>query len=215
MSEGTQPERRFLTWSAACTAAIAVLFVIVGAAGILLRPPGGSTLSQVDPYLAIHEVLMLLSAISLVIMMASLYRCAPPDRRIFGLTALAFTVLFAALTCAVHFVSLTVGRQIDPGASPWLSHQLVFDQWPTLAMSLDLLAWDFFLGLALLFAAQVFTGGPVRQARISMIVAGTLCLAGALGPASGRLEIQYLGIAGYAFALPVACTFVAILFRRG
>jgi hypothetical protein len=81
-------------------------------------------------------------------------------------------------------------------------------------MSLDLLAWDFFLGLALLFVAGVFTGEGSRRVRSSMTVAGMLCLAGTLGPTSGHLQFQYLGIAGYAFVLPLACALLAALFWR-
>ncbi|MGA7921954.1 MAG: hypothetical protein WCA38_20010 [Candidatus Acidiferrales bacterium] len=43
-----------------------------------------------------------------------------------------------------------------------------------------------------------------------MTVTGTLWLTSTLGPATGNLRIQYLGIAGYAFALPVACTILAM-----
>ena len=82
-------------------------------------------------------------------------------------------------------------------------------------MSLDLLAWDFFLGLGLLFGAKPFTGEATRPVRVSMTVAGTLCLAGTLGPASGHMHIQYLGIAGYAFVLPVSSALLAVFFWRG
>ena len=84
------------------------------------------------------------------------------------------------------------------------------EEWPPLAMSLDLLAWDFFLGLSLVFAALVLDGEATRPVRVEMTVAGTRCLAGTLGPASGHLHIQYLGIAGYAFVLPVACALLAV-----
>jgi len=77
-----------------------------------------------------------------------------------------------------------------------------------------LLAWDFFLGLALVFAARVFRGKASRRVRASMTAAGALCLAGTIGPASGRLHIQYLGIAGYAFVLPLACALLAVFFRQ-
>ena len=72
-------------------------------------------------------------------------------------------------------------------------------------MSLDLLAWDFFLGLSLVFAAGVFSGKATLRPRTGLAAAGLLCLAGTLGPASGNLRVQYLGIAGYAFLflLPV------------
>lgn len=215
MSEWTQTDRRIATWSATSAATIGVIYVSIGLIGVVARPPSANPLRQVDPYLAILEILIILSAVVLVTMMAAVYTYAPAERKTYALTSLALTVCCAVLTCATHFASLTVGRQIDPGVSSLLSHQLSFVEWPTLALALDLLAWDFFLGLSLLFAAPVFTGEATRQVRISMTVAGTLCLAGTLGPASGYLHIQYLGIAGYAFALPIACALLAMFFRKG
>jgi hypothetical protein len=82
-------------------------------------------------------------------------------------------------------------------------------------MSLDLLAWDFFLGLSLLFASSVFTGDGTRRVRVGMILAGSLCMAGTLAPASGHLQIQYLGIAGYAFVLPVASALLRKFLGKG
>jgi len=35
-----------------------------------------------------------------------------------------------------------------------------------------------------------------------------------LGPVSGHVQIQYFGIAGYAFVLPVACALLAMFFRN-
>lgn len=216
MTEWTHMDRRIGVWSATSAATIGVLFVIIGLIGVIARPPSGSLLHQVDPYLAVLEILMILSAVALVIMMAAVYTYAAPDRKTVALMALAFMILFAVVTCSVHFASLTVGRQIDPVGLPNLPHQLSLEKWPTLAMSLDLLAWDFFLGLSVVFAAVVFKGeGRARSVRVSMLVAGTLCLAGTLGPASGYLQIQFLGIAGYAFSLTVACALLAMLFRHG
>jgi hypothetical protein len=47
-----------------------------------------------------------------------------------------------------------------------------------------------------------------------MTVTGMFCMAGTLGALLGHLHIQYFGIAGYAFGLPVACVLLAFLFRR-
>jgi hypothetical protein len=217
MSEWTQTDWRFGMWSAISAAMIGAIFVVVGLIGVVARPPSSEPLRQVDPYLAILETLMILFAVVLVIMIAAVYAFAPLERKTFSLAALAFTICFAVTTCGVHFASLTLGRQADPRVLPLLSHQLSTGEWPTLAMSLDLLAWDFFLGLALVFAARVFRGTASRRVRMSMTAAGALCLAGTLAPASGNLHIQYLGIAGYAFVLPVACVLLARLFwqKRG
>jgi hypothetical protein len=212
MSEWTQTDWRVGMWSAMGAAGVGAIFVVVGLIGIFARQPSSEPLHQIDPYLAILEALMILFAVLVVVMMAAVYAYAPPERKTFALTALGLAISFTVLTSAVHFASLTLGRQIDPKVLTPLSHQLSTGDWPTLAMSLDLLAWDFFLGLALIFAARVFKGEPTHRVRVSMDTAGAFCLAGTLGPASGHLHIQYLGIAGYAFVLPVACALLAMHF---
>jgi len=98
MSEWTQTDRRIGMWSAGSGATIAVLYVITGLIGLTARPPGPNPLGQVDPYLAVLEILMSLAAVDLVILMAAVYAYAAPDRKTFALAALAFMIAFALLT---------------------------------------------------------------------------------------------------------------------
>ena len=85
----------------------------------------------------------------------------------------------------------------------------------TAVLSADLVAWDFFFGFALLFAATIFRGDKLRVAiRAALAVAGVLCLAGIAGPASGNLKLQYPAIVGYAFVFPFVCLLLAIFFAR-
>jgi hypothetical protein len=214
MSEWTENDRRIGIASAIAAAAIGALYDAIGVAGLFVFPHPGASLRQVDPYLAILESLIIAFAVVLVVVLAAVHQYAPAGRKTWSLAALAFSACFSALTCSVHFASLTVGRQMDPASMPALAHQLpVNEDWPTVAMACDFLAWDFFLGLALLLAAQSFARPSDRQARIALTVAGTLCLAGAAGPLSGHMAFQFPGIAGYAFALPVACAMLARAWR--
>jgi hypothetical protein len=197
-------------WSAISVAVLGGIYVCVGGMGVLMRPPGLAPLAQVDPYLAILEFLIILSAVALVAMMAAIYRYAPAETKACSLIALAFMIAFAVLTCSTHFASLTVGRQMAPATVPQVFKQLSMVTWPTIALALDLLAWDFFLGLSLLFAAPVFRG----TIRIVMYVNAVLCLAGTVAPLSGQMWLQLSAIAGYAFVLPVNCILLARLFAR-
>jgi hypothetical protein len=86
---------------------------------------------------------------------------------------------------------------------------------PSTAYALELLAWDLFLGLSLLFAAPVFKGGNLEDAvRTGLYVGGTLCLAGILGPATGDMRLQFIAIVGYAGVLPTVSLLLVLLFRR-
>ena len=215
MSEWTQPDRRIGMFSAIAMVTIIAVYISTGLIGVLARPPHSSTLQQVDPYLAILECLILLAAVTLVVMMAAVYAYAPPDRKAYALAALAFMIIFATLTCSVHFAALTVVRRIDPKLTSDLFRQLSFEASPTLALAVELLAWDFFFGLSMLFASRVFSGSRLENSlRTSMTLCGTLCVLGTLGPVTGEMRISWLGIMGYAFVLPIACVFLAILFAR-
>ena len=131
MSEWTHSDRRITTWAATSVPLIVVVYVIVGLVGVAARPPSTNPLNQVDPYLAVLEILLSLAAIALVVLMSAVYSYAPPDRKASALAALAFVIAFAILTCTVHFVSLTVGRQLDLAAFPLVHRQLIFGEWPS------------------------------------------------------------------------------------
>ena len=159
----------------------------------------------VDPILAVMEVLTVLSALPMVVLMAAVHSVAAAGRKIFGVVALAFTVLFAGTTIAVHFVELTARRQTGSAGIVW----------PSATYAVELLAWNLFLGLALLFAAPVFAGvGQERNVRRGLVVTGLLCIAGVVGPSVGNMRLQLVGVVGYAAALPVVCLLMARVFRH-
>ncbi len=209
--------QRVGAWSALAVVVLSVVYVGTGVAWMIFggdaarRDPGW----PLDPYRAILEVIIILIAPAIVILMAALHASSPRDAKAWSLAALAFTVLMAGTTCGLHFVELTVARRIDIARMPALS-VMFFSPWPSVLFALDLLAWDFFLGLALLCAAQAFKVGRLQAAiRSGLIVSGALCLAGLLGPLSADLRLQWIAVTGYAFIFPVVCLLLAIHFRRG
>jgi ABC-type lipoprotein release transport system permease subunit len=61
--------------------------------------------------------------------------------------------------------------------------------WPSVPYALDILAWDLFFELSMLFAAAVFSGDRFQMSiRILMIVSGVLALAGMSGVVDGASE---------------------------
>jgi hypothetical protein len=189
-------------WSSVAVLGIGVAYVLALAVGFArhgLREP------IVDPVLAVMEVLTLLSAPAVVILTAAVHDRAAPERKVYGLAALAFVTLFAGTTSAVHFIELTAVRRMGGGGIVW----------PSRTYAAELLAWDAFLGLALVFAALVFGGGGMERAvRRSLVTCGALCLAGTIGPAVGNMRLQLVGVLGYAGVLPVASFLLARLFAQ-
>jgi hypothetical protein len=55
------------------------------------------------------------------------------------------------LTCSLHFVILTVSRQSGFASLTSLQRLLAFE-WPSIAYAVDILAWDVFFVLSMLFA---------------------------------------------------------------
>lgn len=158
-----------------------------------------------DPTLAVMEILTLASTPILVFLMAALHTSAPPGLKIFSTAALAFMIVMAGLSSAVHFVELSAVRQTG----------IARIVWPSASYAVELLSWDLFLGLSLICAAFVFQGQRLqRTIRTFMLITGGLCLAGILGPATGHMRLQLMGVAAYGFLLPVTLFLVGHDFRR-
>ena len=197
----TTSGNRLGSWSAFTVFLIGVAYLVTLTIGFTVY---GLNEPIVDPVLAVMEVLTLMSAPFIVVMMAAIHDYASIDRKIYGLVALAFAILFVGMTSAVHFVELTALRQRGSGGIVW----------PSPEYAVELLAWNLFLGLALLFAAPVFDSvGAESGVRRGLLISGVLCVAGIIGPAIGNMRLQLVGVLGYGVVLPVVSFMLARLFR--
>ena len=198
----------------------AILIALLGAAYLAVgfawafSAPDWTDFNPGDPSLTVLELLLFLSLPLLVVLSAAIHAWAPAGCKLTTRISLAFMTACATLSGGVHFVRLTALRQLEASgdAVPELLH---IQRWPSIPAALDFLAWDLFLGLALLFAAPAFAGGGLaRTVRIGLAASGILCLAGLLGPATGDLRLQMIAPLGFAFLLPLTCVALAIYFGR-
>lgn len=168
-------------------------------------PAGRSDEPIGDPLLAVMELLTVASALPLVLLTTAVLLVVPVERRAWGILGLAFSVMFAGTTCGVHLVELTAGRQLG-------SHGLV---WPSAPYAVELLAWDFFLGISQIFVAAALD--PMRAPpllRRLVAITGALCLIGLVGPAVGKMRLQMIGVLGYAVFLPATAVGSSRWFRN-
>ncbi len=180
---------------------VGVLYALVVGFGIA---QAGLQNPIIDPTLAVMEAITLLSAPLIVILMVAMYGVANKERKVFGILALSFAIIMAGLTSSVHFYALTAGRQTD----------FTTLEWPSALYAIELLAWDIFLGMALVCAALTFDDSKrFRRARWSLFATGILCLIGGVGPFLGNMALQRIGIVGYGIALPISCIFLARVFH--
>jgi hypothetical protein len=198
-------------WSARVLFAFGVAYAVTMVAGFAAM--GDLSKPLEDPYLAIMEVLILVMAPVLVLLAVVIHACAPDGTKTYSMTALGWMLLVAGFTMTVHLVQLTVVRRIDPGAIH--GFQYLFNwHWPSVLYGVDIVAWDIFFALALLFAAPVFHAAGQVAVRNGLLIAGAMCLAGIIGPAVNHIALRQIGIIGYAIVWPIVCIPLSTAFRH-
>lgn len=189
---------------------LSMAYVPTMAAGVVAV--GGFNAPIRDPYQAVMELLIFPVAVALVVAFAALHAYAPAPKKTLSLSALVLVALMAGITMCVHVIVLTVGRQANEATLP--GFEMLFSwTWPSMIYALDIVAWDFCLGVALLLAAAVFSGSRLALwVRRGLIISGLLCLGGLLGAVLGDMNVRNIGVLGYAFVLPVVMLQMGRLF---
>ena len=208
----TASARRLGIVSAVGTVVLSVVYAFVLVAGLSGLQSAQQPIG--DPIFSILKILIILTTPLMVALMVSIHSWAPAENKVFSLLALIFMSLMAGLTTTVHFVILTMSRQAAFASHSWMPQFLSF-AWPSVPYALDILAWDVFFALAVLFAARIFDGTRLASSiRALMVLSGVLSLSGLSGLIAGQMQLRSLGIIGYAGVFPVAALLIAILFYR-
>ena len=167
-----------------------------------------------DPMFTILEILIIGMMPVMVALMVAVHAWAPMHAKALSLTSVVFMGLLAGVTCIVHFCVLTLSRQPEFTAQSWLPLVMSFN-WPSVAYALDILGWDIFFALSMLFAAPVFRGSRLTAwIRVLMIASSVLALAGLSGVVVGDMQLRNIGIVGYVGVFLVVATLLAVLFYR-
>ena len=196
-------------WGVFCLGAVYSVTLVLGFLSIKSpQDPIG------DPYFGIMELLIILMLPFMVVSMVAVHAYASPETKAYSLVALVFMILVTSISSSVHFVLLTVGRQVESTNSTWVPWILSF-KWPSVTYALDILAWDWFFALSMLFAAPVFQAGRLEKTvRILMIVSGVLSLIGLIGVPLANMQVRNIGIIGYGVTAPIVFLLLGIVFGR-
>jgi hypothetical protein len=198
--------------SAAATVVLVVAYAVTLGVGLASlespRQPIGA------PMFTILEVLIIVMMSAMVALMVAVHAWAPMHAKALSLISVVFMGLLAGVTCIVHFSILTLSRQPEFAGQSWLPLVLSFE-WPSVVYALDILAWDVFFPLSMLFAAPAFRGSRLAAwIRVLMIASGVLSLAGLSGVVAGNMQLRNIGIVGYVGVFLVVAALLAILFYR-
>jgi hypothetical protein len=208
----TATARSLGIFSAAATLILLVAYALTLALGLASLESPQQPID--DPMFTILEVLIISIMPAMVALMVAVHAWAPMHAKTLSLTSLVFMGMLAGLTCSVHFVILTLSRQPEFTAQPWLPLVLSFT-WPSVVYALDILGWDVFFPLSMLFAALVFQGSPLAAwIRVLMIASGVLSLAGLSGVVARDMQLRNIGIVGYVGVFLVVAALLAVLFYR-
>ena len=210
--EFTATARRLGVFSAAATAVLLVAYAVTLAVGLALLESPDDPIR--DPMFTILEVLIIVMMPAMVALMVAVHAWAPWPVKVLSLTSVVFMGLLAGLTCSLHFVVLTLSRHPVFAEQSWLPLFMSF-KWPSVVYSLDILGWDIFFALSMLFAAPAFNGSRLAVwVRGTMIASGVLALAGLIGVALGNMQVRNIGILGYVGVFLIVCVLLAGLFYR-
>ena len=128
---------------------LAILFATL-TGGMVLPPPGWLQ--------TVGGVVSLLACPLLIAMMASLHVLTPSSHQAFSLVALCNTVLFATAVSINRFTQFGAVRQSrSAGATNGIEWFLPYGE-RSVMLGLEIMGWGWFLGLALLAAAPLFSG---------------------------------------------------------
>lgn len=190
-------------------ASLGVAYLVCLVVGLTLLPSPDEPIA--DPWFTLLEVLILAMMPLMVSLMVAVHAWSPGEKKVQAVAAMVFMAFVAVVTSAVHFAILTLGRQPTFQDMDWL---LAFS-WPSVVYALDILAWDLFFPLSVLFAGAVFRGSRLANWIRSLLwVSGVLALAGLAGAFRDDMQVRNIGIVGYAVIFPVAAALMAVLFGR-
>jgi hypothetical protein len=210
--EFTSTARRLGLFSAVATASLLVVYAVTLVIGLASLKSPDDPIG--NPWFTMLEIEIIVMMPAIVALFVAVHAWAPGRLKTLSLTAVVFMGVLAGITCTLHFVVLTLSRQAEFAGQPWLPLFMTFE-WPSVAYAVDIVAWDVFFALAILFAAFVFSGSRLAAwIRGLMIASGVLSLAGLSGVALSNMQWRNIGIVGYVPVFLAVVVLLAVLFRR-
>jgi hypothetical protein len=191
---------------------LGIFYTLVTTMGLLSLKSSHDAIG--NPYFTIMEILSILIALLMTISVVAVHYYASPVDKVFSLTSLIFILVATGITSSVHFLSLSISKSEE--AAQFSNFTFFFSfKWPSVVYALDILAWDLFFGLSMLFMAPVFKKGKFeKNLKSLLIICGILSIIGLIGIPLKNMQIRNIGIIGYAVLAPVAFLLIGKILGR-
>ncbi|PKN88437.1 MAG: hypothetical protein CVU46_00700 [Chloroflexi bacterium HGW-Chloroflexi-8] len=195
------------------TALIALggLYIILIAWGLITADPATGMIQNDKKILM--EITTILSSILLLLFFTSIHFFIEPRNIFFSFLSIIFMSFSTVLTCCVHFISISVADKIlmaNELLTPILSMG-----WPSVLLSIDILSWDFFFGLAILFLGiGLFENENQRKTAVLMLLSGIFSLFGLIALPLDNMNIRYIGVFGYTLLPVIVCIYFNFAMKK-
>lgn len=165
------------------------------------------------PYLA-WVVPCLLLALTFPVLISSIHYSVVSGKKIWSLLGLVFAVMYGAILSTNYWVLATVVREsLIEGHAEGLSWFVIGSPY-SITNTIEGIGYGF-MGLAMVFASQAFTGGRLEGwIRWLFIVNGMAGIAGVALSAFGISAVAWISLVVWSVTFPVATALVAVLFKR-
>ena len=196
-------------WSSVITAALGAAYLVMLIAffsteGFVFPPSAAVQLTA--------GVITFLTAPTLLVVFVAI-REVPGRGGVLGTVGVCFAVLFAAVVCINRFVQLTVVQQAPAGANtPDLARFVPYST-ESVMFALEMLGWGFFIALAAIFLAPLFSRGRLQLTiRWTLIAFGVLSLISVVGFVS-ETPLTAVGFVAWGPLLLALAILLALFFR--
>ncbi len=202
--------KRLGFWSAAIVTALGIIYFLVILFAIItgqfVQPPAWLQL--------FGGIITLVSAPIIVAVMTALHFVAPQNKKIYSQLALGFSLLFALAVSINRFTQLGVVRQSQmSGNLEGISWFLAYGDYSVM-LGLEFLGWSWFLGLAFLCAAPIFSNARLDTWLHWLSFGyGVLALLGALGFLMAS-PLSLLGFIAWGVVLFIITALLMVYFKR-
>jgi hypothetical protein len=163
-SEVPSPTKAVGFWSAVLATVFSLTYVFGQLAEWLgwLGSRGGPESSSTSLGIVVLLTPSLLLGSAFLVLVASIHQVAPPERRVWSQSALAFATAYAVLISTVYFVQLTlVAPRLASGRMAGIE-PFRFVPFDSFLYAVDILGYSF-MSVATLFAAKVFRGRGLNR----------------------------------------------------
>jgi hypothetical protein len=210
-NDGVDWPRRLGLWSAFASTMLGIAYFLVILGTIIT---GNFTFPPPDPVQIFAGIVSLLFCFIFVVLMSSLHAKTPANKKVFSQISLSMTLLFALSVSINRFLQLGIVRQSIASSNlsgidwflPYGNHSVMF--------GLEIMGWGWFLGLAMIFAAPIFSGGRIAiWLRWLTLSYGILGLTSALGQLLAS-PIIMVGFIAWGLILFFITALLMIYFKR-